>query len=199
MAADCLPAKSLVEAFLYFYVTPCPICKVDRLEPGEPVPVDGQSAFDVVGVCRNCGGSESFRFAVPILPPVFERHDPVSSTQAINLGTDPSKLIDLVQWITLHETLLERSSSALDQGERRWLKIRAGQCLDEALKFFDDMAEAMLDRTELAESSKRALTEHPQRYTRSRLIDLRNQLPTDEAFAEAQSNDGPKRPWWKIW
>lgn len=199
MAADCLPAKSLVEAFLYFHATPCPICKADRLDPHDPVPVDGRCAFDVVGVCRNCGGSESLRFVVPAMPPVIDRHDPISGTQAINLGSDHSELIDLVQWITLYETLLERSSSSPDAGERRWLKIRAGQCLDEAIKFLDAHSVTRHDQVAFVESSTRALTEHPERYERVRLVELRSQLPSEDAIVETHSSEQDKRPWWKFW
>jgi hypothetical protein len=197
MASNSLPAHSLVEAFLYFRVTPCTICRTDRLDPGEPVTVDGCSEIVVVAGCRNCGGSDAFRFSIPVLPPRIEKSDPISSTQAITLGSKPSELIDLVQWVTLHQILIEQCSSTPDPAEARWLKIRAGQCLDEALKFIDDGATSQ--DAAFQESSIRALADHPERYARSRLIDLRNNLPTDEAFGDVSLADLTKRPWWKLW
>ncbi|NOX58328.1 MAG: hypothetical protein GXP29_05640 [Planctomycetes bacterium] len=199
MAAECLSAHSLVEAFLYFRVTPCAICCVDRLEPGEPTPIEGRSEFTLVAVCRNCGGSEECQFSVPMLPPRFERYDPVSGTQAINLGPSRSSLIDLVQWVTLHDVLLEQCASTPDSAEARWLKIRAGECLDEAMKFIDDGSESPTGNATFVESSTRVLAERPDRYTRSRLVGLRSKLPVDEAFDGARAAHQPKRAWWKFW
>ncbi len=199
MAADCLPAKSFVEASLYFLVTPCPVCQSDRLDPQDPTSTDDSNTVAMVGVCRNCGSSESFRFAVENLPHAKDRHDPISGTHAINLGFSHSRLIDLVQWVTLHEILLEKAKSQPNVAEARWLKVRAGQCLDEAAKFFDAGIDAPPKDATFIESSLKKINEHPDRYKRSRLSELRSQLPSENAFDEVQSKGEPERPWWKIW
>ncbi|GJM25190.1 MAG: hypothetical protein DHS20C16_16050 [Phycisphaerae bacterium] len=199
MATDCLPAKSLVEASLYFLVTPCPVCQSDRLDPQDAAAGEDSNTVEIVGVCRNCGGSESYQFSVEHVPPTKDRHDPISGTHAINLGPARSRLIDLVQWVTLYEILLEKVKSEPIAAEARWLRIRAGQCLDEAIKFFEGGAESpSVDATFVASSQKKVI-EHADRYTRSRLTNLRNQLPAENAFKEAQSDVEPRRPWWKFW
>ncbi len=199
MSAECLSAHSLVEAFLYFLVTPCPLCQSDRLDPQDATPDNSPNTVKVVGVCRNCGGSESIRFSVDHLPPVKDRFDPISGTHAISLGRAQSKLIDIVQWVTLHEILLEKAKSEPIPAEVRWLRIRAGQCLDEALKFFDAYVDAPPDDAVFAGSSRKRVQAHPERYTRTRLADLRNLLPSENAFDEAQQDDESRRPWWKFW
>lgn len=199
MASDCLCAKSLVEASLYFLVTPCPMCHSDRLDPQGATTGEDSNTVRIVGVCRNCGGSESYQFSVEHVPPVKDRHDPISGTHAINLGPAHSRLIDLVQWVTLHEILLEKVKSEPIPAEARWLRIRAGQCLDEAIKFFDAGADAPPADATFVASSKKRIIDHAERYARSRLTNMRNQLPAENAFREAQSDGERRRPWWKFW
>ncbi len=199
MAVDVLFAKSLVEASLYFLVTPCPLCRSDRLDPQDAIAGENPSAVRIIGVCRNCGSSEAFHFSVSQVPPVKDRHDPISGRHAINLGTAHSELIDIVQWVTLHDILLEKVKAEPIPSEARWLKVRAGQCLDEALKFFDGGGDAAPKEAAFVPSSQKKMETHPERYTRSRLTNLRKQLPTERAFDEAQSESEPQRPWWKFW
>ncbi len=199
MAVDILFAKSLVEASLYFLVTPCPLCKSDRLDPQDFTTGNDPGTVRIIGVCRNCGSSEAYHFSITNVAPTKDRHDPISGTHAINLGTAHSELIDIVQWVTLHEILLEKVKSEPVASEARWLKVRAGQCLDEALKFFGNHADAPPKDAAFVPSSQKKLSEHPDRYTRTRITNLRNQLPTEKAFEEAQLEDDSEKPWWKFW
>jgi len=196
-------AHSVVEASLYLTVTPCAACRHGALVVSAPVAGDAPEVVGFTTTCRNCGVAETFWFRLPeAVGPADLRADPVSSNAPISTVAEPSRLIDPVQWVTLAQLELESVAATPSAGEQRWARIRAAQCLDEALKFYTPDNELPPEDALLAESSRAALREFPQRFARPRLAAQRAALPAD-GLVNRVVNDPPgaprRKPWWRIW
>jgi hypothetical protein len=199
MSSDALAAHSHVEACLYFSVIRCDACRSGALTPTFESSQYADGAWRVFAHCTNCGAAEAYSFRVPAPP---ARHDPLSSDAPINATPEPSEIIDPVQWVTLAKLMSESAADTPDAGERRWRKIRAAQCLDEALKFYDDDNELPPAEALRTDDSRSAVRDHPQRYARSRLLDQRGALPVDgvaNRVTQADSAIHPRKPWWRFW
>lgn len=96
----------------------------------------------------------------------------------LNTSDEPSRLIDVGQWVTLFRLLMEDADADTDKVRSRNSRIQAGQCLTEALKFYDE-PENELPPPEafFSEESRRRFADAPQTFSRSRLIELIARLP----------------------
>ena len=194
-----LPAHSLAEAHLYLKVTPCGECSKGPWEvAGEPAG-DGDRRT-LAARCHHCGAAQEFTFqcdrarAAPGLEDL-----PV---EPINPTDQPSRIIDLGQWISLFYHLLESADRTPDKIEARRLGFEAAQCLDEALKFYGD-DELPARSCFFADASRQAFAEHPEKFARQRLRDMRVRLPDLRAMARRVAEDGrghpARRRWWRFW
>ena len=190
-------AHSLAEVYLYLMATPCPACGKGPLEGTDPKPVEDapDACMTVTARCRACDAERAMDFALPEgkgtdddgRPPVFNPTDA------------PSEIVDVAQWIVLFGTITEAAACEGDREQARRLGIEAAQCLDEALKFFtDDESDVPPPEAFRLESSKARFHEHPQLFSRQRLIGLRGKLPVLSKMRSrvAQSPSKPRR-WWR--
>jgi hypothetical protein len=80
-------------------------------------------------------------------------------------------------WLTLTGMLKEAADREPDRIKARQLRVEAGLCLDEALKFFEDDNDLPPEAACFTDSSKAHRRRHPDRFSRQRLIALRMELP----------------------
>ena len=196
MPEQLLHANSLVEAYLYLKVRPCRICGNGTLEPQQPRVDQDQSAVRIVAACDECGGADEFHFETSA---ALTRGDPLSEPYDINASPRPSKLIDVAQWLTLYELLLDSAGKTPDRQEARWLQHRAGQCLDEALKFYEIGEELPSSEAFFSEETRRRFHSHPQQFARSKWLERRLRLPETISPADAVQPATKCRKWWKFW
>lgn len=203
--SDVLIAHSLAEAYLYLMATPCAQCGKGPLKGADARRLtenDGPSVTDVAirATCKVCGLSSDFQFNLA------QRVDAenVDAPPVVNVSDAPSKIIDVAQWITLFRVLTQAAASQGDKQETRLLGLEAAQCLDEALKFYDDPDNDLPPPDAFFLDSSRARFDgHPEQFSRQRLIDLRAKLPTTATMrARLAKTDatrkGPRR-WWRFW
>ena len=199
MSSETPVAHSIVEAYLCLLVRLCPVCRHGAREVDPPESADEVGRIRIRATCTNCGAANVGEFVAPgSVSPV----DPISSSMPINPTPARSSLIDVGQWLTLSGLMLSAAEQTPDAQEGRWCKVRAAQCLDEALKFFAEGNEVPPKGAFFAEASQRAFRDHPQKFTRGRIIDLKAELPTLESFSHSsrapRATHG-KRTWWKFW
>jgi len=203
--SDVLIAHSLAEAYLYLMATPCPRCGKGPLHGADArrgASDDGQFVTDVGihATCKTCQHSLVISFNVshglgnddPDTPPV------------VNPTDDPSKIIDVAQWITLFRVLTQAAASQENKQECRRLGLEAAQCLDEALKFYDDPQNDLPPADAVfLESSRARLDRNPEQFSRQRLIELRAKLPTTATMrtrlANARGTKTGAHRWWRFW
>lgn len=189
-----LAAHSILEARLYLMLRSCAACQAGPPEvineQLEEEHIDGVVRFDCT--CDDCGRTSAERFCIdsrwlaPSEPPV------------INPIEEPSKLLDVSQWLTLYHTLRSKSEESADRIEKRRWAYQAGLCVSEALKFYEpdnDLAPAAAFFSDLAREQART---NPTHFTRQRLLAIQSKLPNMRAEA------GTGRPksggrWWKFW
>mgnify|MGYP006971724405 CR=1 FL=1 len=103
----------------------------------------------------------------------------------INPTDEPSRLVDLNQWLGLHYFHAEAAQACKPAtAEHHTHQLWAAACIAEALKFYTDDDELPIDGACWTESSLRALAEHQEVFARQRLVDLRTKLPPLPAWPE---------------
>ena len=171
-----LRAHSLAEADLYLQAIACPRCGSGPVASihSEDESADAISAVQrtEVGLCASCGSELRVVFQFPSSP---RSADPT----VINPTEEPSRIIDLGQWITLARVFADRSAKSADPQHARRLNLRAAECWDEALKFYDD-PENDLPPPEafFCEVSRERFRTHPGQFSRKHLLHERSKLPS---------------------
>jgi len=189
-AAPQLPVHSLLEACLYVVVKPCAACgsgpmqpAPDRLRSGA-----GPDGLAVPIICSRGDTRAEIAFAMRCVNrdemfPVMFRGLPVPPT-TINPTGERSLVLDVADWLTLHSMLVETARAASTEGVTledrrtiRQLQIEAGECLDEALKFYEADNELPVAEAFFSDTSRNRFLERPALFARQRLLDLRGKLP----------------------
>lgn len=198
MAAAPLVAHSLAEAYLYLMASACEACGRGPLKggPARPVAAPDNNGFIVAigAACGSCGAARDLLFRLPGAPDA----KPPASGAVVNPTDDPSRIIDIAQWLTLWRVITEAAARESDKVQARHLGLEAAQCLEEALKFYDDDNDLPPAEALFHDASRRRLQEHPEQFSRQRLLELRAKLPTTAAMRASVERPGaPKRRrWW---
>ncbi len=191
-----LPISSLAEAAYYLMVTPCAACASGPLETnaGRLDRRTDTGVLIVPAICRACGTGREILFATARLrtddrwpaEPIGAADGPEwdEPSGGINPNDEPSEIIDVAGWLMLFTLLSERASrqeqqarSLPDRSACRRLQMRAAACLTEALKFYDADNDLPPEEAFFAAASRRQFREHPELFTRDRLIGLLARLP----------------------
>jgi len=185
-----LLAHSLAEACLYIMATPCPSCGRGPLRDGEPGPIEDAAPGFTVSVPATCGSCQAvtrLRFQLPAPPQAV----PAYQVPVVNPTNEPSQIVDLAQWITLFRMMTENAGKEEDKAAARMLSLGAAECLDEALKFYDD-ADNDLPPVEafFGKDSRDRFKAHPEQFSRRRLLHLRSKLPTPWPMRPDQQSKG---------
>ena len=190
-----LPIHSLTEARLFTKITPCSNCGSGPLAIAfEDVRCDDDLLIVPVA-CRACRHPQEMAFETgwlkqpgPVSAMLDELRDlaDLPAAQTINPSRDPSEIIDIAGWLTLHLMMAESARivaldahTLADRGLVRRLRIEAGHCLAEALKFYDDDNDLPPTDAFFSDAADRQFREHPELFVRQRLLHLRSQLPHD--------------------
>jgi hypothetical protein len=173
-----LVAHSLAEAHLYILATPCASCGRGPLRGSEAELANDDGDARVVSIAVTCGSCQAvtrLRFRLPAPPEPI----PAQPASVVNPTAEPSQILDVGQWLTLFRMLTETAGHETSKSEARRLALEAAQCLDEALKFYDD-ADDDLPPVEafFGEDSRDRFKAHPEQFSRRRLLHLRSKLPT---------------------
>lgn len=192
-----LVAHSLAEAYLYLMATPCAACEKGPLKGSDAQRV-GHGADLVVRMnvtCSGCGAATALAFRLP----QDLGTDDHGGTTVVNPTDDPSCIVDVAQWVTLSRVIAEAAGKETDKVQARHLGLEATLCLEEALKFYDNEDNDLPSPAAFFhDASRRRFREHPEQFSRQRLLSLRGKLP---ALAVMQSRLSPKKSpgkrWWR--
>ena len=184
------------EVKYYLMATPCSACgkgprTVDATGPpgkaGEPIIVQIH--------CRSCNRQQGITFCYDHEPPAEE-----VSAECINPTDEPSRIIDLSQWLGLFYMLAESAWQRDSAPSMRRVDFQAALCLAEALKFYGDDELPPASAFSTAEGIA-AFRDHPEKFARQKLRDMQAKLPTLPTMAPRVERDknvsGHK--WWKFW
>jgi len=192
-----LQAHSRREVQYYLMVTPCPACSKG---PWLADPAGAADPAEISATCQECGTRQVFHFVAQDLEPA-EPDPHVPGIEAVNTTEQPSRIIDVGQWLSLFQLFVEAGARESSKFTGRRLGFEAAQCLSEALKFYGD-AEAPPPEALFTDSSRRAFRDHPDKFARQRLREMREKLPSLNQMTQRLEADRlaeARRPWWKFW
>lgn len=195
MPDDPLVAHSLAEVYLYLMATPCPDCGDGPLEGTGAKPIEERSPLQmtITARCRACTQQRVLRFALP----EGTGTDGSQAPPVVNPTDRPSQIVDVAQWLALFGTITEAAGRETDRMQARRLGIEAAQCLEEALKFYDDPDSDVPPADAFrSEASRTRLREHPHLFSRQRLVELRAKLPTMNTMRTKAKETPRKKRWW---
>lgn len=185
-----LPAHSPGELRYYLMVTRCSSCSKGPWTIEEDRPEQGGREI-VRAHCNHCGHVKTFRF-------ICEQSDgDKNQAELINPTDNPSRIIDLSQWLSLFYMLLESASSEKSAVTARLLGYRSALCLDEAIKFYAD-DELPPTSAFFSEQTLAIFQEHPEKFARQKLRDMQGKLPSLSTMAE-RITQKPKSARKKLW
>ncbi len=170
-----LTPRSTNELFYYLLVSPCGACGSG---PQQLLSVDQTRAADgrhrATARCEGCANQHTVDFISE-----FEPVDP--QTPCVNPLDEPSRLVDLNQWLGIAYELIDRITDKSGPDTHTW-QIQAAVCLTEALKFFDPDDEVPPSEAFFQETSQQAFMEHPETFARQHISDLLAKLPPMPAW-----------------
>ena len=186
-------AHSILEAHLHVMLQVCPKCAAGPLavsdDETEEEHIDSIIRLDCA--CPACGEKAAYRFRID------SRWAAASEPPRINPTDQPSKLIDVAQWLTLYHILIARSKEASDRTASRGEAYQAALCIVEALKFYEpdnDLPPAAAFFSDQARAQARA---HPAFFARDKLLSMQTGLP-DLRATSAVTDSKSARKWWKF-
>jgi hypothetical protein len=202
MTTQVLPAHSLAEAYLFLMATKCPKCGAGPLRGADAVPVPGSAplTMTIASVCGACKDQREYRFS---LPGDIEslRAQQAAGSARVNPKAEPSRIIDVAQWIVLFRMIAESAAREQDKQASRQLGYEAAQCLEEAIKFYEDDNDLPPDDALFHDDSRQMRFDHPEEFSRTRLVERRALLPSLDAMEARQAarSRSRRRRWWLPW
>jgi hypothetical protein len=187
-----LPARTAAEVRCFLRVACCRTCggPLEAAADGVGSPRPDET-LSVAVRCKRCNASRTLRF---IIDPGLD-----AAGEVINPTDEPSRIIDLSQWLGLYQTFTEAAGAAPDPAEAHRLAERAYRCLAEALKFYgeDDLPP---ETAFFSEDSAVAFRRNPVTFARQHLRDMQARLPT----AHTDAGDAPaaatrRKRGWEFW
>ena len=209
MDATTLPVHSVAEAHLYLMVTPCEACGKGPVTAAGARHgfADGVPVLDLRALCKACGHTHPLVIDLSLCDEDTDAdvgpspdHSP-SETSLVNPSDEPSRIIDVAQWLVLFRVILDAASKASDRTEGRRLGYEAAQCLEEALKFYTVESEWPPPTAFFHDKSRERYEHNTQHYARQRLLDMRAKLPTLGQMQKQidQPSSEEKKRWWQWW
>lgn len=203
---NALPSRSTAERHFYLMVHRCPQCGKGPFELVSTEQTPNQD-LDIWFVrCRHCHQGRRLTFDRRSL--LVE--EAAAALPEVNPSTEPSRLIDLGQWLALFFSILSKASDEKDRRESQQLGYEATLCLEEALKFYRPDSDLPPPEALWVESSRQQFKERPDLFARPKLLEMREKLPSlqvmRKAIAKSQTpteHNGhrPKtgKHWWSHW
>lgn len=190
-----LAAHSFNETRYYLMATACGACGKGPwgIDPPQ-TPPDRDGMAVVEAHCEHCGRRHAFHFRCDSSTPAG------GTAEQINPTDQPSRIIDLAQWLSLFYMLVESAASTNDKAATRGKGFQAALCLAEALKFYGN-DELPRESAFFTEKTLAVFREHPENFARQRLRDMQVKLPALPKMARQVARDRQfaRKRWWEFW
>jgi rRNA maturation protein Nop10 len=209
-----LVAHSLAEAHFYLMVKTCEHCGQGPLRSAaslrEPGRGEGLAMVTLQAKCSHCGEESWFLFEIPE-PGVEGGAGTAGHRRRINPTEEPSRILDVPQWVTLYQIVVNAADRMADKSESRELRFDAAECLDEALRFYQADSDLPPPEALFSDQSRQRLKDHPELYIRQALLAKREVLPSRDAnfqlptlgkggTPDSSGSPAPAgRRWWRFW
>jgi hypothetical protein len=202
-----LSSRTILERHFYLMVLSCDQCGKGPFEliSTEQTP-DGQVDIWYIR-CKPCGQGQRLQFDQSRLV-LDEAENRTNELLEVNPTDQPSELMDVGQWLALFFSILNAAADEKDRKEAQRLGYEATLCMEEALKFYEQDSDLPPARAVWTENSQQRLKDHPELFVRTRLLQMREKLPSIHVMRKAMINTIPKpenddgqkkKHWWHTW
>ena len=198
---------SVQEEYFYMMVHPCACGGPWHPDSQEMDEGESRILHHVSATCFSCGKERTFHFQLD------ERPGPKGPIRQINPTPEPSRALDLAEWLDLARFYLGRIERLEAKVEKAQSLLDARQCLEEARKFFGPGDETPPASALWSEKSRQAAGERPEAFRRPTIDGMLERLPPLERLRQADSLDQKTfkqavrerarqrvgRKWWQVW
>lgn len=195
---NALASYSRVERHFYLMVLRCNECNSGPFEyvSEESIP---EKKLDIWYVrCKKCKKGKRLFFDRSTLKLQNDRTP--EGLPIVNPSNEPSKLIDLGQWLAIFYAIIEAAAREQDKSIARRLGYEAMLAIEEALKFYKEDKDLPPEDAFWTDESRKRFKEYPHLFTQSRIRELRNKLPKTHIivqFIKKLDDSKDKKRWWK--
>ena len=206
-AAAPVHVHSVQEEYLYMMVHHCPCGGPWHGESQDLCEGDDGVRHRVTATCFTCGAHRVLRFRLD------ERPGPNDAVRAVNPTGEPSRALDLAEWLHLAQFYLGRIQGLASAVEKAQSLLDARQCLEEARKFFGPDDEQPPEAALWSPDSRRRARDQAEAFRRSTIDAMLARMPPLERLRQADSLDQKAfakgvrerarqrvgRKWWQFW
>lgn len=179
-SAEAVRVHSVQEEYFFLMLHPCSCGGPWRHDPTAAEPIAGEvHKIDVA--CHLCKQTRSLVFQ---LPPAGGGKAPV---RQVNPTAEPSKAIDVAEWLDLAQFYLGRIGRLKDGAERSQSLLDARQCLEEALKFYGPGDDGPPPSALWSETSRRKAVASAAAFRRAKLEEMIARMPPLEKLRAADT------------
>jgi hypothetical protein len=161
----------------------------------------------VEATCFKCKAQRTFHFALDA------PQGPKGPIRQISATPEPSRALDVVEWLDLAQFYLGRIGRLEKAVERAQSLLDARQCLEEAMKFYPASAQDPPPAAVWSDRSRQKAAQHPDLYRRASLETMLSKIPPMDRLRQADKmeqrefqkalKDRAKkhvgRKWWQFW
>ena len=193
----------------YFYLM------VHRCACGGPWQTESQQVDEsphrlvhrVEAQCFKCKARRTLHF-------VLDSHGgPKGPVRQVNPTADPSRALDVAEWMDLAQFYLGRIDRLKDPVERTQSLLDARQCLEEAMKFYGPSDEVPPASALWSEAGRAKASARPDTFRREAIAAMLQRIPATERLRQADKPDQREfekgvrqlakervgRRWWQFW
>jgi len=207
---ELLVSFSIVERYFYLMTLKCNSCGSGPFEfvSKEQSP---DEKIDIWYVrCRKCQHGRRLMFDRTSLLIETEEFTE-NQLPIVNPSDNPSRLLDVGQWIAIFQAIISAASQQSDKREIQRLGYEATLALEEAIKFYTQDSDLPPKEAMWTEGTKQQFKEHPEIFERHRILQLREKLPGLKAMqsvikseladknSKTSKQSQSKKSWWQRW
>ena len=206
---DPVPVHSVQEEYFHLMVRRC-ACGGPWASTGQTAEPSGNRLLHRVSVrCASCGKERTLRFVLP----AGARPDGQAPVREINPTDEPSRALDVAEWMVLARFYVERVARLTGARERAQSLLDARQCLEEALKFYGPEDDAPPPAALWSKASRDKVGANPGTYRRATIQAMLAKIPSEDRLRQADADDQRAfrkalrtaarehigRRWWEFW
>ena len=204
---DLVHVHSVQEEYFYLMVHPCACGGAWQSESQEVEEDESRVRHEVAATCSRCGTGRTFRFQLDT------HRGPKGPIREVNPTADPSRALDVVEWMNLAEFYLGRIGRLTESVQKAQSLLDGRQCLEEALKCYGPEDDAPPASAVWSEAGRRKLAERADTFRRTTIEAMLDRLPPMHRLRQADSLDQKAfekavkerakarvgRKWWQVW
>ena len=197
---------SVQEEYFYLMVHHC-ACGGPWLTESQHVEENGAHPHHRIEThCFKCKARRTFLFTID------SQANSKEPVRQVNQTAEPSRAIDVVEWMNLAQFYLGRIEHLKEAVEKAQSLLDARQCVEEALKFYGPDADAPPPAALWSDASRRKAAAQPGNFRRAAMVAMLEKIPSMDRLRQADKMEQREfekgimalarqrvGKWWQFW